>query len=155
MIKENPHLKYALHTYLTLLENREYFDAHEILEEAWHTLRKKDHPQKNLIKGLINAAVAFEHIKRNKEDSKRKAMTVLKSFERHKHLASDGIEHYSLFKEACEKIEGLKNRYLQGGVVKDYPLLSPAKGSSAEAHVNPPPKVSSNINSPFLRRPDS
>ena len=97
-------LKEALEEYLILLKKEEYFDAHEVLEEAWHPLRKANHPLKNLVKGLINGAIAFEHIKRNRTDAKRKATTVYKSFEKHKHLLIKGIEHYELFKEACEQV---------------------------------------------------
>jgi predicted metal-dependent hydrolase len=108
MLKENHNLKNALKTYIKMLDSRAYFDAHEVLEEAWHPLRKANHPLKNLAKGLINGAICFEHLKRNREDSKRKALTVLKSYERHKHLCVEGIEHYELFKEACSKIKSLK-----------------------------------------------
>jgi len=108
MLTENHDLEDALKTYISLLLNREYFDAHEALEEAWHPLRKGNHPLKNLAKGLINGAICFEHIKRDKEDSTRKATQVLKSFERHKHLCVEGIEHFELFNESCKKIEDLK-----------------------------------------------
>jgi hypothetical protein len=100
-------LKEALEEYLILLNKEQYFDAHEVLEEAWHPLRKANHPLKNLLKGLINAAVSFEHLKRNRNDAQRKAATVYRSFERHKHLLVEGIEEYKLFKEACEKVEHL------------------------------------------------
>ena len=107
MLKENHNLEEALKEYLTLLEQEQYFDAHEVLEEAWHPLRKANHPLKNLVKGLINGAVSFEHLKRNRTDAKRKADTVYKSFDKHKHLLIKGIEHYELFKEACEQVEHL------------------------------------------------
>ena len=94
MLTENHNLEDALKTYLKLLEEDAYFDAHEALEEAWHPLRKANHPLKNLVKGLINGAICFEHIKRNKTDSKRKALTTLKSYERHKHLCVERIEHF-------------------------------------------------------------
>jgi len=105
---ENKNLKNALKTYLLLIDKERYFDAHEVLEEAWHPLRKANHPLKNLAKGLINGAICFEHLKRNRNDSKRKALTVLKSYERHKELCVKGIEQFKLFKEACVKIENLK-----------------------------------------------
>ncbi|CAA6800256.1 MAG: Unknown protein [uncultured Sulfurovum sp.] len=108
MLTENHDLEDALKNYLILLETKEYFDAHEVLEEAWHPLRKQNHPLKNLAKGLINGAICFEHLKRNRQDALRKATTVLKSFERHKHLCIEGIEEYELFKKACRKIEDLK-----------------------------------------------
>ena len=111
MLTENNDLKGALKDFIELLHNKEYFDAHEVLEEAWHPLRKRDHPLKNLAKGLINGAVCFEHLKRNKKDALRKATTVLKSFERHKYLCIEGIEEYELFKISCEKIEDLKRKH--------------------------------------------
>jgi len=114
MLNENYNLKNALNTYLQLLNQEKFFDAHEALEEAWHPLRKADHPLKNLTKGLINGAICFEHIKRNRRDSKRKALTVLNSYERHKDLCTKEIEHFELFQQACLKIEILKKNSLLG-----------------------------------------
>jgi len=108
MLKENHDLENALNNYLILLKKEAYFDAHEALEEAWHPLRKTNHPIKNLVKGLINGAICFEHIKRDRNDAKRKATQVLKSFEKHKHLSQEEIAHFDLFKESCKKIEELK-----------------------------------------------
>ena len=108
MLTENYDLEGALKEFIKLLDKQEYFDAHEVLEEAWHPLRKKDHPLKNLAKGLINGAICFEHIKRDRKDALRKATTVLKSFERHKHLCVKNIEEFELFNKSCEKIESLK-----------------------------------------------
>ena len=108
MLIENHNLKSALLSYIKLLNSEEYFEAHEVLEEAWHPLRKANHPLKNLAKGLINGAICFEHLKRNREDSKRKALQVLKSYERHKHLCNEEIEYFKEFQECCNKIETLK-----------------------------------------------
>ena len=108
MLIENHDLEDALQNYIKLLDQEKYFDAHEALEEAWHPLRKANHPLKNLAKGLINGAICFEHLKRNREDAKRKAFVVLKSYERHKHLCKEGIEQFELFEKACLKIEKLK-----------------------------------------------
>ena len=91
-----------------LLNKQKYFDAHEVLEGVWHSLRKENHPLKNLVKGLINGAICFEHLKRDKTSAKRKALQVVKSFERHKHLLKENIEYFELFKEACKRIEDLK-----------------------------------------------
>ena len=111
MLKMNEDLEGALKEYLRLLEEEEYYEAHEVLEEAWHPLRLGKHPLANLAKSLINGAITFEHIKRNRKDVKRKAQTVIASFERHKHLCAVGIEHYRLFNEACMKIEALKVKH--------------------------------------------
>ena len=63
MLTMNHDLESALIAYMRLLDEKAYFDAHEVLEEAWHPLRLKKDPLANLVKGLINAAIAFEHIK--------------------------------------------------------------------------------------------
>lgn len=111
MLKMNDDLEGALKEYLKLLDEEEYFEAHEVLEEAWHPLRLGKHPLANLAKGLINGAITFEHIKRNRKEVKKKAQTVIASFERHKHLCVEEIEHFSLFNEACMKIEILKIKH--------------------------------------------
>lgn len=108
MLKMNEDLESALKGYLGLLDEEEYFEAHEVLEEAWHPLRLKKDPLANLVKGLINAAIAFEHMKRNKKSAKAKAHKVLASFERHKYLATKDIKYYALFESAIQKIEALK-----------------------------------------------
>jgi hypothetical protein len=107
----NEDLEGALKTYLKLLDEEEYFEAHEVMEEAWHPLRLRKHPLANLTKGYINAAIAFEHIKRNRKNVKQKAKKVLASYERHKHLCVKEIEHYALFKKSEEKIESLKQKH--------------------------------------------
>lgn len=104
MINREHNLKKGLEEYLELVEKERYFDAHEVLEEEWHPLRKANHPLKNLVKGLINGAIALEHLKRNRKDAQRKASTVYKSFKRHKYLLDKNIEEYELFKIACDKI---------------------------------------------------
>lgn len=111
MLNENHNLETALKEYLQLLEEEAYFDAHEVLEEAWHPLRKKNHPLKNLVKGLINGAICFEHLKRNRDNAYEKASKVIKSFERHKHLCQENIEYFECFSESCLKIEALRRLY--------------------------------------------
>ena len=108
MLKMNEDLEGALKEYLKLLEEEEYFEAHEVMEEAWHPLRLKKHPLANLAKGLINGAITFEHIKRDRKNVKAKAQKVIASYDRHKHLCEEGIAHFTLFNESCTKIELLK-----------------------------------------------
>ena len=104
----NDDLEGALKHYIQLLDEEEYFEAHEVLEEAWHPLRLRKDALANLVKGLINGAITFEHIKRNRTNVKNKAQRVIASYERHKHLCVKTIAYYALFQEACNKIEALK-----------------------------------------------
>jgi len=109
----NEDLEGALKEYLQLLDEEKYFEAHEVLEEAWHPLRKADHPLKNLVKGLINGAIAFEHIKRNRNDANKKAKKVMVSFDRYRYLCTQNIEYFEFFEEACQKIEALKMKHMK------------------------------------------
>ncbi len=111
MLTMNDDLKGALKRYLVLMDEAAYFEAHEVLEEAWHPLRLKKDPLANLVKGLINAAVGFEHIRRQRDDYAQKARKVMASFERHHTLCKEGIEHYILFAAACQKAEILKQKH--------------------------------------------
>ncbi len=54
-----------------LINNEEFYEAHEILEEYWHTIRKTNNPYKNVYRGFINAAVALELKKRGRTNYKK------------------------------------------------------------------------------------
>ncbi|MEA3492319.1 MAG: DUF309 domain-containing protein [Campylobacterota bacterium] len=111
MLKINHNLKDALRAYLSLLEREEYFEAHEALEEAWHPLRERQDPMRHVVKGFINGAISFEHIKRNRKNGKRNAQKVIASYERYKHLRYETREYRELFDEAYQQIESLKSRH--------------------------------------------
>ena len=55
--------------------NEKFYEAHEVLEEHWHTIRKTDNPYKNVYRGFINAAVAMELKKRGRDNYKKVWMT--------------------------------------------------------------------------------
>ena len=111
MLTMNDDLEGAIKEYLQLLEEEEYFEAHEVMEEAWHPLRLKKHPLANLTKGFINAAIGFEHIKRDRKNVTIKAKRVMESYDRHIHLCKEDIAYYELFLEAKKKIETLKVKH--------------------------------------------
>jgi len=111
MLTMNDDLGGALKVYLKLLDEGEYFEAHEVMEEAWHPLRLKKDPLANLVKGFINAAIGFEHLKRKRNNADKKARRVMESYERYIPLCREGIVYLSLFEEAREKIETLKRKH--------------------------------------------
>ena len=82
MPRECEDLDGALRRYRELLLSEEYFEAHEVLEEAWHPLRRRDDPLRHPVKGLINAAIAFEHLRRDRPKSKRVALKAMEGYER-------------------------------------------------------------------------
>ncbi len=61
------------------INNGEYFQAHEILEEYWHTIRKTDNPYKNVYRGFINAAVALE-LKKKGRNNFRKVWNIYEKY---------------------------------------------------------------------------
>jgi len=71
-----------------LINNELYFDAHEILEEYWHTIRKTDNPYKNIYRGFINAAVSLELKKRGRKNYKKVWFT----YEKYKYLYKEKKE---------------------------------------------------------------
>ena len=64
------------------INNNEFYEAHEVLEEYWHTIRKTDNPYKNVYRGFINAAVAMELKKRGRKNYKK----VWATYEKYKTL---------------------------------------------------------------------
>jgi uncharacterized protein YqgQ len=70
-IKKGSILQNALILYKRLILKEEYFEAHEVLEEEWHKIRKSDNNLKWALKGLINAAVALELKKRKRNNFKK------------------------------------------------------------------------------------
>lgn len=104
-------LQNALQEYIKLLKESSYFEAHEVLEKAWHPLRKAGHPLKDPVKGLINGAISFEHLKRNRKNAVRKARITIASYEKHKKTIAQTVECKTLLTEACAQIERLKRRY--------------------------------------------
>ncbi|WP_456449637.1 DUF309 domain-containing protein [Hydrogenimonas sp.] len=54
----------ACETFIRLVESGAYYEAHEALEEVWFPRRFEADDEIRLIKGFINASVAFELIGR-------------------------------------------------------------------------------------------
>ena len=55
-----------INNFIYLIKKEKYYDAHEALEELWFPNRKDKSAKFLLIKGFINASVAFELKKRGK-----------------------------------------------------------------------------------------
>lgn len=61
----------ALDEGIRLFNEREFFDCHEVLEDAW---REEHGPLRDLYQGLIKAAVAFYHAERQNFEGATKVM---------------------------------------------------------------------------------
>jgi hypothetical protein len=101
-------LQEVLKIYINDLKEERFYDAHEDLEAYWHTIRKTDHPLKNLCKGFINGATAFELIRLGRHDA---AKRVWATHEKYLKLMDEEIEAYALFAEANSLLMRLKARH--------------------------------------------
>ena len=73
-------MKEAFEEFKKLILEEKYFEAHEVLEEIWHPLRKSLHPDRDIIRGFINAAVSLELKKRGRNNY----LKVWQTYEKHK-----------------------------------------------------------------------
>ena len=65
-------MKNRIAEYLGLLNEERFYDAHEVLEEYWYPKRFEECNEVRLIKGLINAAVSFELVKKGRFAASKK-----------------------------------------------------------------------------------
>jgi predicted metal-dependent hydrolase len=101
-------MKEHLELFIEDIENSDFTKAHEDLEDYWKSIRKSEHPLKNLCKGFINGATAFELIKRGKDKA---AKTVWATYEKYLPIMKEDIENYELFFKANELLQELKKKH--------------------------------------------
>jgi hypothetical protein len=66
------HLR-LLDEFVRCLDEERYYDAHEALEKIWFPRRFEDDIEMKLLKGFINASVAFELVKRGRPEPSKRA----------------------------------------------------------------------------------
>ncbi len=95
-----------LEEYCQHIKNEDYFEAHEALEPLWLKTKKRDYDASLSLKALINAAIAFEHIKRAKPNAKINASNVFKGYTKHKkEVALSYHEIYQLIEQIATKLQ--------------------------------------------------
>jgi predicted metal-dependent hydrolase len=106
-------MKAHLEEFIEDIENDKFVEAHEIMEEYWRSIKKTEHPLKNLCKGLINGATAFELIKREKLKG---AFTLWATYEKYLPILQKDIENYELFVKADEILQKLYSERLKNKI---------------------------------------
>ncbi len=66
----------ACEEFIRLIEAGDYYEAHEVLEEVWFPKRFERDDEIFLIKGFINASVAFELHRRGRMEPAKKTWQV-------------------------------------------------------------------------------
>lgn len=61
-----------LEEFLICLNEKRFYDAHEVLESIWFPLRFEDENEVKLLKGFINGAVSFELIKKQRDNAAKR-----------------------------------------------------------------------------------
>ncbi len=90
--------------YKTCIDEKRYYDAHEVLEEAWFPRRFEEHHEVKLLKGFINAAVSFELHKRGRTDQSKK---VWKNYLKYRPLLQKIDTHKKEFHALSRYIESI------------------------------------------------
>jgi hypothetical protein len=100
----------ACEAFVRSIHEERYYDAHEDLEELWHPRRFEDDDEVRLWKGLINAAVCFELMKRGRpKPSERAWQTYLKYSPLLENLVTP---HKELYVKMIQIIEHTKAHYV-------------------------------------------
>jgi len=93
-------MKKAFEKFKSLIIQKKYYEAHEVLEEIWYPMRKSLHPDRDIIRGFINAAVSMELKKRGRDNYLR----VWKTYQKYKVK----IKNNSLYEELVIFLDNYK-----------------------------------------------
>ena len=90
----------AITQFLNVVENDEFVEGHEVLEEEWHRLKKlpESADEAKILKGLINASTALALACKRKKNG---AIQVWETYEKYPPLIDSTPSDYTvLYKEA-------------------------------------------------------
>ena len=94
--------------YKKLLDEKEFYKAHEALETIWFDKRFEKSDEIKLLKGFINAAVCFELIKRDRYEQSK---TPWKNYLKYRPLLYKiDSPHLNKYHQIARHVEMLKNR---------------------------------------------
>jgi len=98
-------MKFAHKQFIECLEAGRFFEAHEVIEHIWFPIRKTDHPEKDIMRGIINASVSFELIKRGRPEAARR---VWQTYQKYRPLietcASANRDYYRKIARTIESV---------------------------------------------------
>lgn len=86
-----------------LINQKEFYKAHESLEELWFPIRKNKDDYSLILKGFINASVSMELYKREKKVQSKKIYLVYKKYVSYKRL--DKLDNSLVFRELKQFID--------------------------------------------------
>jgi len=90
----------AIESFLMVVENNQFVDGHEVLEEEWKRLKKipESENEAKILKGLINASTALALASKGKKEG---AMRVWQTYEKYAPLIAQApLAHTHLYQKA-------------------------------------------------------
>jgi hypothetical protein len=95
--------------FILALNERRYFDAHEVLEKLWFEKRFEESNEVKLVKGFINASVSFELSKRGRDSASKR---VWKTYLKYRQLLfKTGSNKVKLYYDIFLQIEKVKKEF--------------------------------------------
>ena len=105
----------ALRRGIDLFNSREYYECHEVLEDAWLA---ESGPRKLFLQSIIHLAVAYYHLGRgNPTGGVRQLRRAVRKLEKYLPVY-EGVDTDALLRRAFETIESV-----HGGGRVEYPLI--------------------------------
>ncbi|HSE40091.1 MAG TPA: DUF309 domain-containing protein [Acidobacteriota bacterium] len=107
-----------LEEFISLFNNRDFFEAHEVLEQLWLETEGED---KNFYKGLIQCAVALAHLQRgNRKGANKVCSTACAYLDRYP-AEYHGIQNGTLVQQMRSFFETAESDVNNPPVVKVLP----------------------------------
>ncbi len=97
----------ACERFMELIQNEDFYEAHEVLEDFWFPYRKSKESKVLVIKGFINASVALELQRLGRTENAKK---VWKNYEKYRMLIPECNE--AIFDEVATFLDGCYDKYL-------------------------------------------
>lgn len=96
--------------FISCLDEKRYYDAHEALEESWFPRRFEKENEVMLLKGFINAAVSLELHKRGRSKQSQK---VWSNYLKYRQLLFKmHSQHLNSYYQLSRYIESIQNKTL-------------------------------------------
>ena len=95
--------------FLACLDEERYYDAHEVLEAVWFPVRADKSPEVLLIKGLINASVSFELLKRGRPHKAAGPWNVYMKYREYLQQVGTEKPQYFTLDEAVHRVQKVLN----------------------------------------------
>jgi hypothetical protein len=90
--------------FISCLDNNQFYQAHEIMEDVWRKLKKQNHKDTNLYKGFVNGATCFELLRLGRVNAAQHTWT---TYNKYLVLLDKNVSEFELLSQASNKLKAL------------------------------------------------